>query len=907
MIEPLSVVKLHVPQLPEGWVARPSLVKRLDTGLGHKLTLISAPAGFGKTTLLAEWVYSHQDGMKAGCPLFAWLSLDKDANERERFWMYFVAAVRETLPDVGESCVTMLETGKVPSVRAVVTRLANDIAAEQKTLVVVMDDFQEITRRSIQEDVAFLLDRLPPQAHLAVATRADPVLPLARLRSRGQLAELRAGDLRFSIAEATTFLNETMALGLSDDDVVLLKSRTEGWVASLKMAALSMRGRPDCGEFVRRFDGTHRHIEDYLMEEVIGRQEAGVQSFLMQTSILDRFNSALCDSVTGRDDSQETIEYLERANLFLTPMDDSRRWFRYHGLFAELMRKRLARIHPDLMPTLHKRASLWWEGEGLKAEAVHHALAAEDFERAADLIESVAEPLVSSGRLFGPRMWLSNLPTEVIRSRPALCAVLGGVHMAAGRLDAGESLLDRADFLLSRSNEQALRQPVTTYHGVRNYLNAIRALMVSARGNIAESIRMSEQTLREVPADQPVVLCMLTFCLGANHWMKGELAKASYYLEQAVSLGRNEGNSFIALVAMAHLSDVCVKEGRLRRAAKICREAISVGTEWGGGEPLAATAYAHICLGCVLYQWNKVDEAIYYVNRGIELGQQGAQMTISAMAIPALASLSGLTERAKSVSEALGEVMRIASNSRGFVAISRMAGAWEARLALARGDIEEAEVWITAHKSHEADSHQVPDYVLEFEHLTLVRLKIAKGDTDGLIETLESLRCRGEEQGGVGVVMETLVLEAIILEAQDRPDDALVRLERALSLAEPEGFVRVFVDEGQPMAALLRHAAARGVRRRYVSKLLAASDETQLKQTSAESPVVPAEPLVEPLTEREYQVLQLLAAGKSNRQIAEELVVVAGTVKAHLLHIYSKLNVHSRTQAVARSRDLNLI
>lgn len=903
MSEPLLTTKLHIPPVPPGLVRRPHLVARLDAGLGCKLTLISAPAGFGKTTLLSEWVRSHESGIHKARPRFAWLSVDRDDNDRDRFWTYFIAALEPILADFSKSCLAMLKTRKVPSIRAVLARLINQMAEKPQVFVLVLDDYHEITTRSVHEDLAFLIDHLPPQGHLAIATRNDPPLPLSRLRGRGQLNELRTTDLRFTISEVTAFFNEVMALGLSHDNIKVMESRTEGWIASLRMAALSMQGRTDIHEFVKSFNGTHRHIKDYLMEEVVQRQEASVQSFLMQTSILDRLSASLCNAVTGQDDGQKKLKHLEHANLVL-PLDDNRTWFRYHRLFADLLHGRLARVQPDLPPALHRRASEWFEREGLTSEAIHHALAAKDFDHAADLIESVALPLMSAGRLPALRIWLSKLPMEMIRSRPWLCISLASVNLTHGQLDVVDPLLDTAESLLPCGQTDGVAEPATVHLRARIHLGTLRAWLACQRGDTAGSIRLCHQTLQQVQDDEYTVLCTLTFLLGVTHWLRGELTKATHYLDQAILCGQETGDSFNTLVAMGHLADIQAKQGHLHQAAETCRKAVSLGAEWGGGEPLPATAYAHICLAYALYQWNEIDEAVRYVTKGIELGRQGLPITIGGMVIPDLAALSRLTGQATAVAEAFNKVNGIVSASNNIMMISRMADAWRAQLSLATGDIREAELWASLRKSPGVDLHQVPDFVLEFEYLTLVRLHIARGKLDDLPELLERLRERAEEHGRMGTVIEILILQSITLRAQGRLDQALSKLERAISLAEPEGYVRIFVDEGQPMAELLRHATSRGIRPRYTGKLLALFGVSRRKDTlSTRTAMSP----VELLSQRELEVLQLLAAGKSNRQIADELVVVTGTVKAHLLNIYGKLDVHSRTQAVARSRQLGLL
>jgi LuxR family maltose regulon positive regulatory protein len=904
--ERLLITKLHVPPVPPGWLTRPRLSKRLEAARRCRLTLVCAPAGFGKTTLLSEWI-GIQGGSGAGsAPATAWLSVDKEDNDPERFWTYFVAAIQTVQPDLGQRCLEMLETGKAPSIKAVLTTLVNEISHAKADFVLVLDDYHEITSRSVHESLAFLIDHLPPQAHLVLATRVDPPLPLARLRVRGQLNEVRAADLRFTTEEAAAFFNDIMELGLTAANVKALDSLTEGWIASIRMAAISMQGCENIPSFIADFAGTHRHIMDYLVEEVLGRQKASVQQFLVRTSVLDRLSAPLCNAVTGAENAQEMLDHLQSANLFVVPLDESRKWFRYHHLFSDLLRDRLQKTQADRIPALHRRASAWFEHEGLTSEAIYHALAAKDFERAADLIESVAVPLISQGKISAPQGWLEKLPEHVILSRPWLCIGLANVRSARGQLGAVQPLVEAADSLLSRAQTDGTAGDARADGRVRNHLTALRIPLVLARGEIDDTIRQCHEALEQLPDDQPTVRCMLALYLGLAHWMKAEMPKAMLYLDEAAVYGQTTGNFFITLVAMGHLADIYIRQGRLRQAAETSRKALRLGTEWGGGEPLPATSYAHICLAQILYQWNEVGEAIHYVNRAIELGRQGVQMTIAVMAVPSLAPLTELIGQTTALSDALDELEGVAAASNSAM-MFRISAAWRARLALARGDMSEALQWAATRESPKSNSDEGLGFPLEFEHLTLARLSIARGQLHGVATMLDRLRKRAEAEGRMGSVIEILVLLATTLRVQGRTDEAMTTLQRALSLAEPEGFVRIFVDAGEPMAELLRSALARQIMPEYVSGLLAAFGTTTGRDASMQFSGPRVKPTIEPVTGRELEVLRLLAAGSSNKQIAEELVLVTGTVKAHLLNTYRKLDVHNRTQAVARARELNLL
>lgn len=901
--ERLLITKLHVPPVPPGWLTRPRLGRRLEAAVHCRLTVVCAPAGFGKTTLLCEWIARLA---KDGGPPVAWLSVDREDNDPERFWTYFVAAMQTVQPRLARGALALLETGKAPSIRAVLTTLVNDISEAGSEFLIVLDDYHEISSRSVHESLAFLVDHLPPRAHVVLATRADPPLPLARLRVRGQLCELRAADLRFTMEEATAFFNDIMDLGLSSDNVRALESLTEGWIASIRMAAISMQSCDSISGFIAEFAGTHRHIMDYLVEEVLGRQDSAVQDFLLRTSVLDRLSAPLCSAVTGIDRTQELLDHLQSSNLFIVPLDEGRQWFRYHHLFSDLLRDRLRRTRPELVRILHQRASDWFQAHGLTAEAIQHALAARDHRRAADYIEKAAVPLISQGRISGPQGWLEKLPMDVILSRPWLCIGLANVRSARGQLAAVQPLVEAVEEHLARAGAGDAPADAESDRRIRNHLVSLRIPPVLARGEIDEAIRLCREAMEQLPDDQPTVRCMVVLLLGLAHWMKADMHQAAQCLEEARVTGQATGNYFITLVAMGHLADILVRQGRLHQAVEASRKAIRLGTEWGGGEPLPATSYAHICLAQVLYQWNEIEEAVHYVDRAVELGRQGVQLTIAVIAMPGLAPLTELTGRTTALADAVEELEGVATASRSAM-MSRITAAWRARLALARGDVSEALEWAANAEALMGHPDEGLEFPLEFEYLTLARLKIARGEVHRVPAMLEQLRRKAEAEGRLGSVIEVLVMLAATMRAQGRVEEALGTLQKALSLGQPEGYLRVFADGGEAVADLLRLALARQTLPEYVSAVLASFSSPAEAERGAAPRGLRVSPAIEPLSPRELEVLGLLARGATNRQIAEELVLVTGTVKAHLQSIYRKLGVHNRTQAVARARGLKLL
>jgi LuxR family maltose regulon positive regulatory protein len=900
MPELLLTTKFYTPPIPTDWVLRPRLIEKLDAGLSSKLTVVHAPAGFGKTTLLSSWIHCIEGKDASSRPRIAWLSLDMDDNDPIRFWTYFIAALQTSQADLGESCLKMLEIPRIPSVKSILATLINELAKEPQSLILVLDDYHVINAQRIHRGLAFLIDHLPPQIHLVIASRTDPPLLLAELRGRGQLNEISTNGLRFSLDEATTFFNEVLRLDLSNDNVAALHARTEGWITSLKMAAISMQGREDIPTFISTFSGTHRYIMDYLTEEVLRCQEASVQSFLLQTSILNRLSGPLCNAVTGQD-GQKRLEQLEFANLFLIPLDDDRRWYRYHRLFAELLRSQLERTQPDLVSTLHKRASQWFEREGLADEAIHHALAAEDFEQAAYLIDALSPIMIARESKFTVLgEWLVKMPSEVILSRPSLCLGLAIMNLSSGKFDTVEPLLQTAESLLDEVEEQQTLKMTSWHAGMRGIMMGLRATLASIRGDISYTIELCQKSLKYLPEDILTGRPWIMFMLGRSYYMQGQLATASQHLDGAYTLSQEMNSSFVALSSLHILADIEFERGHLRRAEEINREAIRLGILWGGGEPLPATANSYLSLAQILYQRNEIEEAVYYVSRGIELCHWIPETMVALSVRHGLPLFNDFQGKAGTISQVVNQLEKIAIAASS-ANIADILKAWLARLSLMRGDLSAADRWAASQKIG-VNLKDLPELWLEYAYLTIVRLHIAHSDIDGLPEILERLLQKAEAEERTGSVIEISILQAIALYAQSNIQKALNALEHALVLAEPEGYVRVFIDEGSQMYNLLRDAATHGIASGYVSKLLVVMRESgQRELPSAE------QPLTEPLTERELQVLELIASGLSNRETAETLFVTEGTIKKHLNNIFGKLNVKSRTQVIERARQLKIL
>lgn len=902
MPAPLLETKLYVPRPRRGLVPRPRLSQRLDRGTTSKLMLISAPAGFGKTTLLTEWLADER--------LAAWLSLDRADNDPASFWTYVIAALQTVAPGVGESALTLLQAPQPPPIETVLTALLNDLGAITGDIVLVLDDYHVIEAREVQDAMAFLLDHLPPRLHVVIASRTDPALPLARLRARGELVETRAAELRFTPDEAAAYLNEMMGLQLTARDVAALEGRTEGWIAALQLAALSMQGRDDVAGFIAGFTGDDRYVVDYLAEEVLQRQSDRVQTFLLQTSILGRLSGPLCDAVTGQGGGKAMLEALDRGNLFLVPLDDRRRWYRYHHLFADVLQARLLDEQPDQVPDLHRRASAWYEQNGERSVAIGHALAAEDFERAADLVE-LAIPAMSRTRQEAMvRGWLEVIPDEVVRVRPVLSVGFAGALLSVGELEGVESRLRDAERWLdvttgtdARSVARSAEMVVADeeeYRRLPGMIELYRAAQALARGELPGTVRHAGRALELAPEDDHLCRAGASGLLGLAFWTSGDLeAGHSAYAECMAGLRRagHIADTFGCAVALA---DIRLVQGRLGEAMRTYEQALQRVPDQGG-PVLRGTADMYVGMSGVHRERNDLHTATQQLLRSQELGEHTGLPQNRYRWRVAMARIRQAEGDLDGALDLLNEAERAYAGD--FFPNVRPVPALKARVWIAQGSLGEALGW--AREQHLSADDDL-SYLREFEHITLARLLMARYQDERAersvheaIRLLDRLLRAAEEGERAGSVIEILVLRALAYQRQGDIPAALSCLERAVTLAEPEGYVRVFADEGPPMASLLRVAAKQRTAGNYVRKLLAAVTETEQN-----GPVKQA--LIEPLSERELDVLRLLGTELDGPAIARELMVSLNTVRTHTKHIYAKLAVTNRRAAVRRAAELDL-
>ena len=892
----LLTTKLTIPPVRSGLVARPRLLRKLQAGIARPLTLLAAPAGFGKTVLLSS--YAQQSGIPVG-----WVSLDSSDNDPSQFWSYVIAALDTLHPGLGKTALSLLQTERPAPIETVLIALINALSSLQQDIVLVLDDYHVIDASAIHHAVTFLLDHLPVQLHLLIASRVDPPLPLPRLRVRGQLTELRIDDLRFTLDEAATFLNEVMDLQLTANNIATLEERTEGWIAGLQLAALSMQGREDVASFVSAFAGSHRYVVDYLMEEILHQQPEHIQRFLLQTSLLERLNGSLCDAVTGQPGSREMLEQLEQANLFLVPLDEERSWYRYHHLFADTLRFRLSQSQPALIPELHRRASAWFERNGLIVEAVNHALSAKDFETASRLANAVATAMIERGEYVTLLRWLEANPEEVLYSHPSLCLRYAWILLFTGRVDAYERPLRMAEQAwLAEDNRPMLGR---VYH--------FRMNMARLQGNAARTIPLAQQALAFLPGGDLYNRGSCLVALGASYLIRGNLSGAEHYLREGGPMSRKGNGLITALLAINYLGDMQIVQGKLHEAVATYHDVL----RQAGERLLWQVAEAHIGLARVFREWNRLEDAAYAVEQAIVLAKETQREVYFAPGYIALAQILQARGELEQADETLGKAIEVAQRL-GHMPSLRRAKALQAGLRLAQGKLALVERW---REEAGIDINNEPDYEHEIEYLLLARLSMAQDRPQQAVVLLDRLLQADETAERIGNAIQVLALKAIAHQASGDTEQAMAVLDRLLSLTEPEGYTRVFVDEGAVIQQLLSrylalstqesHAAGKHASPDYVRKLLAtfpqqeivpaAIDKSMAEKPGAESP------LLEPLSTREQEVLELLAAGLSNAEIADQLVVTVGTVKTHMKSIYSKLGVHSRTQAIARARALKLL
>ena len=903
----LLATKLHLPGPRPGLVPRPRLAGQLEAGLDQGTVLVCAPAGYGKTVLLADWALAGQRPV-------AWLSLDPGDNDPARFWRHAVAALDRVRPGIGARVGPLIGPPAPASFEGPLTALINDLGAGPATdeALLVLDDYHVITARPVHDSVQFLLERRPPGLRLVLTSRSDPPLALARLRARRQLAELRAADLRFTAGEAGALVRQVAGgpgAALPDTAVVALAERTEGWAAGLQLAALSLRGRADAAAFVAAFTGSHRYVLDYLAEEVLEGQPEQLQTFLLETSVLERLSGGLCDAVTGRAGSQALLEQVEQAGLFLLPLDEVRGWWRYHRLFADLLRVRLEQ-EPSRAARLHRNAAAWYDEHGLADEAIRHAVAAGEMTWAARLIERYFD---ATYRLRGEpatiERWISALPAGLRQSRPRLLLAQAQLAAAAGRIEAVQRFADAAERAAAAAADEPFEPSVgrasSLLANIPAHIALCRGFAAQYRGDAEATAAFAARALAELEEDDRLLDYEAHCDLAVAEWLRGRLAAAERALLPSIA-GWADRPVFVAW-ARHLLGQVQRAQGRLDAAVQTYQQAREA-TTGPAGRPLPAAGIGYVGLAEVARQRGELDAALAQVTEGIELCRQLAYVSPLAAGLVTLAWIRQAQGDQAGALDAMREAARTSQAQAGPL---NPVPAQQARLLLAQGDLPGAARWI-AERGLQADDE--PDYAREPGHLVLARLMLAEDQPGQALALLDRLHTVAVGQERTGSIIETGALRALALAATGRESEAVTALAGMLTLAGQQGHVRVFADEGPPMAALLGRLiaaqradqAAAGVPLAFLARLQRAfGNAGPVPGTRPARTTVPG--LIEPLTDRELEVLRLLAAGRSNQDIARELVVTVDTVKKHVSHILGKLGGSNRTEAVTRARQMDLI
>lgn len=946
MSMPVLATKLYIPPSRQKAVPRPRLVERLNAGLQHTpgILLISASAGSGKTTLVSEWVNDLRHGHLRPVQVLtkddlrledlhqienhkskivnrvAWLSLDEGDNDPARFLIYLVSAVQTVLPDIGMELLAALESPQPPPPETILTALLNGISTFPDDFILVLDDYHVIESKPVNQILTFLMEHLPLRMHLVIATREDPQLPLARYRARGQLTELRVTDLRFTPAEAAEFLNQVMGLRLSAEDITALENRTEGWIAGLQLAALSMQGQKDTAGFIKSFTGSHRFVLDYLIEEVLQRQSETIQTFLLRTSILERLCAPLCEAVlcTPLGSGQETLNYLESANLFIVSLDNERHWYRYHRLFADLLRQRLLQSTTALaskgggVAAYHVRASAWFEENGFENEAFQHAIAAEDFERAARLAELSWMAMFRSNIQNTTFLaWMKALPDELIRARPVLSVGYAWALLDVGEMEAAEARLRDAERWLETTVSKPPGEMTVvdeqSFYSLSSTISFARAFLSLAFGDVANTMKHARQGLAGLPEADHFQRASAAALLGAAFWRNGELETACNYMTEGVAEIYKAGNPDFAITGIVGLADIRITQGRLHEAVRLYERTLQTALEHGESL-LQGTADLYLGLGMLSIERNDLDTAKQHLHKCEELGAQAGLPDWKYRLSIVQAKVNEIQGNPDGALDFLQEAEQLYYRSP--LPDVRPVSALRTRIWVKQGRLNEALGWIRE-KGLSVDDDL--SFMREFEHITLARVLIAEFQLNHAnrhileaLELLERLLKAAEDGGRTGSLIEIIILQALAHQAQEKLSSAPAALARALSLAEPEGYIRIFVDEGESLRELLIRLKAQGTgTNAYIEKLLTAfSQSATIPQSEIENQKTK---IVDPLSPRELEVLHLIAQGLSNDEISKRLFLALSTVKGHNLKIFGKLGAKSRTEVVARARELGLL
>ena len=928
---PRLATKLYIPPLSADIVLRSRLTDQLNTGLTRRLTCISAPAGFGKTTLLTEWVRSTSESSTPHPPRIAWLSLEESDDDLIRFLDYLIAAFQMIQRDIGNRARFLLRSPMLFPMsgtnsgeawfESFLTTLLNDMTRVGNETVVILDDYHTINSSLVHHAMQFLIEHLPPQWHIFVATRSDPPWTLARWRARDQLVEIRANDLRFTAQEVNTFLHRMLHVEVTAEDIGVLEKRTEGWIVGLKLAALSLQTSSKVSSFISAFQGTDRYVLDYLTEEVLQRQPERVQNFLLHTSVLDRLCGSLCDAVLsaipGRIEQEESgqsfLEMLERANLFIIPLDHRRHWYRYHHLFADLLRQRLQQRHPERVAELHRRAAAWSEQNDWLPEAIDYALAGADYERAAQWIERIALNMLMRGEATTFLRWLQTLPDEWLHARPQLKLYRAFVHVSRGQLDAARLELAQVESQLNQVSDTNLENLSDTETQLQlDLMILVRAALTVIEGDAPRTLALARQALARTAVGQPVLRNLSAFFLGSALFMADELKEASQVLAQIGTTSQTIQDTMVGPLALGMLGQIQIRQGQLHQAMQAFEQGLALGKD-SAGHWAPYAALNSIGMGKVLYEWNDLEGATQHLHQGIELGEPTANFSLLGEGYLMLMRLKQAHGNAAGANESLTKARQLRPSPMDELHIQLA----QVRLWLAQGNLIAAASWGAERKptveiSAPETSPSIPFHDRVIQDLTLARVRLAEHRPAEALQLLKPSLSIAESHEWWGVVLELRILQALAFQMQGDQVGAFDALQVALKLAEPESYMRLFLDEGEPMRLLIADCKLQIAResanlRSYADKLLNAFPDSISHVTKSEISNYKSKIPIESLSERELEVLRLLAVGMSNQEIAQRLVITVGTTKSHVHHIYSKLGAKDRLEAVIRAKELGLL
>lgn len=871
----LLETKTHIPPRRPVEVLRPRLAQLMTAGLNEhrKLSLVSAPAGYGKSTLASEWLHQLGDAYRA-----AWLSLEAGDNEPARFLAYWLFAMQRAAGEVGKSVRTMLEAQVLPPVTEIVDEMINDLSALENAMVLVLDDFHVIHHPVLHQAVEYFIEHQPSSFHLVICTRQDPFLPLARLRARGQMTEIRARDLRFTPQEARHFFSESMNLDLAEDTALAVEQRTEGWAVGLQLAGLALRNITDAQRFIDTFRGSHRYVLDYLAEEVIKQQPQDIRAFLSQTSVLARFNADLCGALTGHAEPQQVLAYLDRANLFLVALDDEQHWYRYHHLFSDYLRTLLPK---EQLSSLLQKASTWCETHNLDEEAVEYAMESKQESFAAGILERVIEKpsTWSGGNIAQLVTWLDRLPDGAYQDQPRLCLHASRAYYLAGRFELAEKRIHDAEGALQSKPDSVDKE------GMLATASLYRGAIAAMRGDSAQAIELITHAQAHLPPDQPLLHARGFYSLGVAYELAGQTTQAVQSFLQSSAQAEAAGVLFLAIHARCAAAQVQISQGQVSAAQETCQEAIRLAR----GERMLPLGLAYIVLGWVTLERNQLDQAEMLLKDGTALSRQGGlvdDVVLGLILLTRVLAARGTVQPALQLIQEVRSIILVRNVPR----MDGLAAAIEARLHLALGQVDQAKHWSDTYQVERGSAGQ------EVADLVLVQVLLASGRLDALPPLLQALHDRASQAGRIGTLLEVMLLWSLYHHARQETQAALDWIGKALRLAEPEGWLRVFLDQGDALLGLL--PKARSAAPRLVDTLLAAA------RSSTAPPPDPNDQLTEPLSEQELRVLRLIMAGKTNQEIAAELVISTGTAKWHVHNVLQKLGSSSRSQAIARAREL---